>query len=221
MAYIDQRNLRDRPGAVAAVVAIHAVVGYALVTGLSFEQVVDTVKNPEGIFVPDVELPPPTEPDPVVEPEPSLVSPPIHAPTPPLELPSARPPVDSSPIIVQLPDLVPFVAPKPTPSASASAKVDPVPARPRGDPGRWVTVDDYRSSWIAREWTGVARFRVDVGVNGRVETCTITSSSGHAELDSATCALIARRAQFEPAKDASGARIPGVYASAVRWELPE
>lgn len=224
MAYLEHRNLHDRPGAIVAVVAIHALVGYGLVTGLSFEKIVDTVKNPKGIFVPEVELPPPPpKPNPKVEPDPSLVMPPVDAPTPRLDLSPVRPAIDTTPVILPLPDLLPYVAPKPSPSATLPARpgFDPVAARPRNDPGKWVTVGDYRSSWINREWTGIARFRLEVGANGRVENCTITASSGHAELDSATCALITRRAQFEPARDATGAGVPGVYSSAVRWELPE
>ena len=225
MAYLEHRNLRDRPGAIVAVVAIHAVVGYGLVTGLSFEKIVATVKNPEGIFVPEVELPPPPppKPEPTVEPEPALATPPVHVPIPQLDLSPARPPIDTTPIIVPLPDPIPYVAPRPTPSAAPAARptFDPLPAKPRNSPGSWVTVDDYRSSWISREWTGVARFRLEVGANGRVQDCTITGSSGHAELDNATCALIVRRAQFEPAKDATGAKVASTYSNSVRWELPE
>ncbi|MCT2558574.1 TonB family protein [Tsuneonella sp. YG55] len=224
MAYLSHTTWKDRPGAVAAVVAIHGLVGYALVTGLSFEKIIETVKNPQGINV-EVPLdppPPPPEPDPQVEPEPSLVTPPVHAPAPPLDLSPVRPPIDTTPIIVPLPDPVPFVVPRPTPSATpARPAFDPVAVRPRGDPGKWVTVEDYRSSWISREWTGVTRFRLTVGANGKVQDCAVTASSGHAELDNATCALISRRAQFEPARDATGTKIAGSYASAVRWELPE
>jgi periplasmic protein TonB len=222
MAYLEHRNLRDRPSAIIAVVAIHALVGYGLVTGLSFEKIVDRVKNPEGIFVPEVELPPPPpKPDPTVEPSP--VSPPVHSPTPHVDLSPVRPPVDTTPIIPPLPDLVPHVAPRPTPSATLPARpaFDPVAARPRNDPDGWVTIGDYRTSWINREWIGVARFRLEIGANGRVDNCIITGSSGHAELDGATCALISRRARFEPARDATGASVPGTYTSSVRWELPE
>ncbi len=224
MAYLQHKTWKDRPGAVAAVIAIHGLVGYALVTGLSFQKIIDTVKNPQGINV-EVPLdppPPPPKPDPKVEPQTELVSPPAHAPTPPLDLSPVRPPIDTTPIIVPLPDPIPYVAPRPTPSATpARPTFDPVAAKPRNNPANWVTVGDYRSSWINRGWTGVARFRLDVGANGKVRDCAITTSSGHAELDDATCALISRRAQFEPAKDATGTKVAGTYSSSVRWQLPE
>ena len=84
-----------------------------------------------------------------------------------------------------------------------------------------MTVNDYRSSWIAREMTGTARFRLDIGTTGRVESCAITASSGHADLDRATCALLTARARFAPARDETGAAVRGTYANAVRWTLPD
>ena len=41
MAYLQHSNWRERPGAVVAVIAIHGLVGYALVTGLSFTKIID------------------------------------------------------------------------------------------------------------------------------------------------------------------------------------
>ena len=68
---------------------------------------------------------------------------------------------------------------------------------------------------------GTARFRLEIAADGKVQNCTITSTSGHPELDAATCALVTRRARFDAAKDETGARTSGSYASSVRWELPE
>ncbi|WP_120716142.1 TonB family protein [Tsuneonella amylolytica] len=228
MAYLQNNGWKDRPGAIAGVVAVHALVGYALVTGLSFTKIVETVKNPKGIFVPEVKLPPPPPPpDPTPQPTEAVVSPKMVAPKPPVDLNPAHPPVDTTPVIIPVPDPLPYVVPRPAPSATATippapkSTFDAVGALPRGNPGSWVTVDDYRSSWINRELTGVARFRLDIAANGRVSNCTITGSSGHSELDKATCALLTSRARFDPAKDISGAKVAGTYSSAVRWELPD
>jgi protein TonB len=206
------------------VIAIHAIVGYGLVTGLSFSSIVETVQNPKGIFVPEVELPPPPpKPEKTIEPDQEFVTPPVHAPIPPIDLGPQRPPVDTTPIIIPLPDPIPYIAPRPTPSATAAARpaFDPVGTKPRNNPGSWVTVNDYRSSWINRGMTGTAKFRLEVGANGRVDSCTITVSSGHDELDKATCALVTQRARFDPAKDETGAKVSGSYGNAVRWELPD
>jgi len=97
----------------------------------------------------------------------------------------------------------------------------PVAAAPRNDPSRWIVERDYKSSWIRREWTGIARFSLDVSATGRVTNCTITRSTGHAALDQATCSLITKRARFEPALDTSGGPTNGVFTSSVRWKLPD
>lgn len=224
MAYLQHTSWKDRPGAVAGVVAIHAAIGYVLVTGLSFTGIVEDVKNTGSYFVPEVKLPPPPPPPPEqkVEPE-QKVAPPVHAPIPPVDLGPQRPPVDVTDVIPPVADPIPYVVPKPTPQPGLAVKPadDPIGAKPRGNPANWVTVNDYRSNWINREMTGTARFRLKVGANGRVENCTITASSGHAELDRATCALVTQRARFDPAKDETGAKVSGSYSNAVRWELPE
>lgn len=219
MAYV-QQSWRDRPGAVTAVVAIHAVIGYALVTGLGYSKIIEVVKNPGAIFIPDVPLPPPP-PEPVPQPTQKAIDPPMVAPLPKFDVGPQRPPVETTPNIVPSPDVRPYIAPLPTPTPAPRPAFDAVGASPRGNPASWVTVDDYRTNWINRELTGVARFRLDVGANGRVSNCTITASSGHPELDKATCALVTTRARFAPAKDGSGAAVSGSYANAVRWELPE
>lgn len=223
MAYLQHTSWKDRPGAVVGVVAIHGLMAYALVTGLSFTKIIETVSNPDGIFVPEVPLPPPPpEPEKVV-PEQKAIDPPMVVPLPPIPLPGAGPVIDSTPLIAPQPEIQPRIVPGPIPQPGIAPRPSFTPqgAKPRGNPGDWVTVNDYRSIWINREMTGVARFRLEIGASGRVEGCTITASSGHPELDAATCALVAKRAKFDPAKDDTGAKVSGTYANSVRWELPE
>ena len=114
-------------------------------------------------------------------------------------------------------------SPRPSrpPVGQASPAFDAVAAKPRNDTSQWVTTDDYRSSWINRELTGVARFRVQVGTDGRVKQCTVTVSSGHSELDRATCDLVTQRARFEAARNTDGEKTTGSYSSAVAWQLPD
>lgn len=99
--------------------------------------------------------------------------------------------------------------------------LDPVSASPKGNPGGWITNNDYRTSWINRGYTGVANFTLLIDARGRVSGCTITGSTGHPELDNATCRLLERRARFEPAKDSSGNAVAGSYRSSVRWTIPD
>lgn len=224
MAYLQHTSWKDRPGAVIAVVGIHAAVGYGFVTGLSFKELIDEIPRIQSTFIPEVPLPPPPPPRPKEQVKAEIVParPPV-APLPPLDLSARRPPLDTTDIILPpLPD-IPRVVPSPFPSVDIGPRrpaFDPVAARPRNSPAAWVTTADYRPSWINREMIGVARFRLHIGAGGRIENCTITRSSGHPELDRATCDLVSRRARFEPARNEAGEKTGGSYSSSVSWELP-
>lgn len=67
---------------------------------------------------------------------------------------------------------------------------------------------------------GTASFSVVVGVDGKVKRCVITSSSGSADLDEATCSVITRRGRFKPATDDDGNPVEGTYSNSMRWEIP-
>ena len=95
----------------------------------------------------------------------------------------------------------------------------PEPAQPRNNPGNWVTEADYSSRAMRLGMEGVTRFTLTIGADGRVSDCQVTGSSGHAELDTAACQLIAKRARFEPARNDKGDKIAGSYSSAVRWTI--
>lgn len=227
MAYGDTMTAARRIGSMAAVGAIHAGLGLALVIGLSYEQIIETVNNPDGIFVEEVPLdPPPPRPDEkTVEPV-EAVAPPVHAPTPPVKLvndpvkvettPALLPPIDDI-ILTPPPASGDLVTPKPTPKPGLS----PVAASPRNNPGSWVTTNDYPSRAIREEWEGTTSFKVSVGTDGRPQDCTVTRSSGHAMLDEATCAKVMKRARFKAAMDGFGEKTVGSYSSSVRWQLPD
>lgn len=226
MAYIDSRTPQDRAKSIAGVVAVHGALAYALLIGLQATGVIETAPPPltgETITEVPIEPPPPPKPDEVVEdpiPAPSYV----HVPQPKLDIVSDKPliPVIDDPLPpIEPVEIGAFPKPTSTPAGTATPAFDAIGPKPRNDTSRWVTTDDYRSSWINRELTGVARFRVQVGADGRVKQCTVTSSSGHAELDRATCDLVTRRARFEAARDTQGEKTAGSFSSAVSWQLPD
>lgn len=107
------------------------------------------------------------------------------------------------------------------PVAPTNPMFDPIAASPRGNASRWVTDRDYRSNWIRKGLQGTASFLLTIDTSGKVSDCTITASTGHTELDNATCRLIEKRAKFDTARDSSGQPIAGSYSSSIRWILPE
>jgi protein TonB len=224
MAYLDNVSPRDRATSIGTVVLVHAALGYALVVGLQATGVIAEDTNIKTIFIPESKPKPPPPPQPVDDPQPTPQQSQIY--TPPVTPLTPIDPGVSTTVI--LPPPTDFVIPTSTPSSIPDVPTgllpparDPIAAKPRGRPGTWITENDYRSSWINRELTGIAGFRLGVGANGQVTSCEITRSTGHAELDAATCSLLQRRAKFEAARDGNGERTAGTFASSVEWRIPD
>jgi TonB family protein len=94
------------------------------------------------------------------------------------------------------------------------------PPVPKNNPGSWVSTNDYPSRSLQMEEQGTTTFLLSIGTNGLVTRCTVTSSSGSADLDSATCTNITRRARFYPAQDERGRAIASTYVNRVNWRIP-
>lgn len=217
MAYADQTMSGNKIIAIIIVGIIHLAVGYALVTGLAYSA---TKKLIERVTTVDIEEP---EPEPIDEPppppEPESAPPPPVAPPPPISVATSPPQIVTQ---VNIPPPAPVVRQiVPAPVAPPPPRVQPKNPEPRGRPGDWANANDYPSRALREEREGVTRFSVQVGTDGRVTSCQVTGSSGHADLDDTTCKLITRRARFRPATDGNGDPTTGSWSSAVRWEIPE
>ncbi len=110
-------------------------------------------------------------------------------------------------------------APEPLPLPTYNTEPN-APARPL-DPGSWVTNPDYPARALAENREGTVAFTLAVDATGRVSRCTVTASSGHTDLDAATCEHIADRARFAPATDQDGRAIASDYANRVTWKIDE
>jgi protein TonB len=218
MAYADQSMSGNKITAIVIVALIHIFVGYALVTGLAYEaakkviQKVTTVdiKEPEK---PKEEPPPPPPKQDVAPPPP--VAPPVKinvAVTPP-QIQTVTTPPPAAPVIAIAAPAAPVVAPPPPKGPSS-------PAQPKGNPSNWATPNDYPSRALREGRTGTTGFRVTVGTDGRVTSCSITSSSGSDDLDATTCQMVTRRARFKPAME-DGSPVQGAFSSRVKWVIPE
>jgi TonB family protein len=82
------------------------------------------------------------------------------------------------------------------------------------------SVDDYPIEAVKNGWEGTVLADLTISPEGRVSSCAIIQSSGHAVLDQATCDIITKRAVFTPAKDASGKPVEDhVRTPPVVWGL--
>jgi protein TonB len=217
---------RPNPAALAGAIGIPAAFAALLVVGLAVKVVIEDKPPPlQGFTVKPIPIPPPP-PDPV-EPATSTSQPQTST-TSTITRPEVIPfdfattPVESLPGVGELtgPIVGPvdFGIPTPTPSASP---FDPVGAKPRGNPGRWVLDSDYRSNWLRQGLEGSASFTLGIDASGKVTGCTITRSTGHGVLDAATCALVTKRARFEPARDGTGKPVAGSFNGSITWNIPE
>jgi len=214
----------------AAVGAIHVVIGLGVVAGLAVNGVIQIDPGRTKIIDFPSPLPSPPPPDPTQN-EQKIPETPRAVPTPDIVLTPLPPvPADPDPITpvygstgagdtgtTVLPTPTPIPPPMPTPTASFT----PTRPTPANNAARWISNDDYPASEIRREIEGTVQYRLVIGSNGQINTCEITSSSGSKGLDDTTCRLLNRRARFNAATDNTGARVVGTYTGSVRWELPD
>ena len=95
-----------------------------------------------------------------------------------------------------------------------------LPLRPAGAPGNWIQDEDYPPAALRANQAGISAVHLSVGIDGRVASCEVTSSSGHPVLDATACDLLKLRARFVPARDANGCALPGEFSTRVRWQIP-
>ncbi|MCP3732265.1 energy transducer TonB [Sphingomonas sp. MG17] len=220
MAYADRDVGGSRVVAIVIVAVILAVTGYAFVTGLAYQYI---KKQAEKMDVFDIEEPPP---------------PPEEVPPPPPDTPVPPPPttvvvqkplvqVPSPPVNIPTTTVIPPSQPPAPPAPPAPPPPPPAPPKiakkltPRGSPQSWVTDDDYPPAALRSGDAGTTGFRLDVGPDGRVTACSVTSSSGSSLLDQTACRLLQRRARFNPAEDENGNKIAAVFASRFTWKIPQ
>lgn len=217
MAYVDTKTRSQKLPSIAGVVAVHALIGYAFISGLAYEFVkqvtpVFTVKSiPADPIPPEIEkLPPPKVEKVATE----------RVTTVPVVIEDLRPAQDGFVVLRSDPPTTTFDPPVRTvlPTEPQASKATAVSVS--GNRAGWITAEDYPSAAIRAEEEGTVTISVRIGADGRVGACMVTGSSGHAALDGATCRLYQRRARFTPARDDAGTPVASTYVDRVRWELP-
>jgi len=223
MSYAD----RDRGGSrIVAIVLVSLIVagfGYAFVTGLAMS-VAKKVTEKLNTFdvAPPPPPPPPDKPPPPPPDQPNLPPPPTQVTAPPIKLDLPVP----NPLPAAPPNPLPPPIAPPAPPAPVAPPAPPAPPRvatpvsPRGNQANWFPQDSYPAAAKRAGAQGRVSVSVQVGADGRVTACNVTSSSGNADLDSTTCRLAQRNGRFNPAKDAAGNPIPSSFSlRGIVWRL--
>lgn len=208
MAYADQEMSGSRIAAIIIVALIHVALGYTLITGLAYKAVQSVVERVTTI---DIEEPEPEEEPPPPPPEEVVTAPPPPvAPPPPISIsprppeirtqPNIPPPAPPARVVLPQAPVGPPPAPPPPPPPSQASPVQ------RDNFNRWAAriQEAYPARAIRQELEGNVGVNVVVGADGRVTSCTVSSSSGESILDEAACEGMQRYARYEPAKNDAG-----------------
>jgi protein TonB len=225
--YVDKG---ERWRSIAAVALVHVGLAYALLSGLSVH-VQQSAQAVTQLIA--VQLLPPPPPLVVVEPKkraPAQSAAPVAA--------HDRPGGSTGPSTVKAPNPVAAIVPiAPTASPGGTAGHGTLTGTGSGGgPGGQGTgtgqggggtdleqiageikVSDYPRAERRSGIGGRVEFRFTVGVTGRVTGCTITRSSGNAELDATTCRVVMQRFRYRPATNAAGYAIPAEVEGDHLW----
>ncbi len=185
-----QADPRRHMVGIAFVIAFHALIVYALVTGLA-KKVVDVVRAPiETKVIEEVKKPPPP-PEVIVPPPPKLEAPPPPF-IPPPEIQIAAPPPQQPTITATTPTPPPapvVIAPAPAPVVVAAPPAPPAPPPPAAPavvqagvacPGY---VETFQSAGYPREATkaglnrGEVTLEFTLGTSGDVKNVQVVSAS--------------------------------------------
>lgn len=214
---------RQRAATVVAVAALHALAIWALVTGLGARVARQAVQQLNAIELP---LDPPS-PRPSPEPRPTTAPKPARAPA------GAAAPEGRTAPAAQVAPPMPIVIVPPRPAAPVAGSGNGATGTGAGDGGTGsgtgngtvgsgagsgtggvavharqikgtLSRADYPAALRKAGIGGAVSILVTIGPTGLADACAIVRSSGVAELDAMTCALVRARYLFTPARDAAG-----------------
>lgn len=228
-------------GAALGAGALTLALGYAVIVGLAWRQGV----APEAALQLFEVAPPPepqrkrpqprhvrqSRPEGQASP-PNLRAEPTQIVAPPPQIPTPPPPVAAAPIAGVGAQASAGSAEVAGPGYGAGGEGNGRGSGGRGDgdgaggdetPPRWVRGDlrdsDYPEAAAEAGAGGTVGVRYTVWTDGRVTECTVTDSSGNAELDATTCRLIRERFRFRPSRDDRGRPVPAIIVESHSWIL--
>jgi protein TonB len=242
MAQVDRERNRDRIKAGIGVALFHALLGYALITGLGFE-VVRQVSDNLKVFVVLPEPPPPPMEEPIPAevrteaPEGAAAPPSLKAQPSPIIAPPPKVRLDVPPPVAAVPEPTPL-----PPGTDASAGVSTVDGTGTGTGGEGKGTGSggagsgsggggrpaarVRGGFTPRDYSriagpqllqGTVHVRYTIQADGHVTNCAVTKSSGHFRLDRATCEAIEDRFRYRPALDTGGRPVVSTKNTSFAW----
>jgi TonB family protein len=110
----------------------------------------------------------------------------------------------------------PWKAPEcPAPKDAARTPSPPIACGRDG----WIRAEDYPRAALRRGAEGRVQTEHEVTEAGRINDCRILASSGHDDLDRATCNLLEDRARFLPGRNGNGDAVPFRYVMTMVWKI--
>jgi periplasmic protein TonB len=215
MAYADHSQSSSRTISIVIVAIIHAILGYAFVTGLGIQYIKKAAQQLNVVDVKE-EPPPPEEEPPPPPPDQPVPPPPVYIPPPVVSMPAPAPAIQSAPAPVVLPP-APTAPPAPPPPAAPTVNKA---ASAKGNPATWFSTDDYPARALREEAEGTVGISWEINEQGRAENCRVTQSSGNADLDEASCRVLMRKARYTPALDQNGNPMRTTSSRRVSWKMP-
>lgn len=209
------------------VVALHLLLGWALVTGLA-QRMVEVIRAPiETKIIEEVKPPPPPPPENLPPPPKFVPPPPSFVPPPEVQV---NPPPTPAPTIttttVAPPPAPVSIAPPPAPVAPAPA----APVAPRAVAKPAIanvracapTGDDYPAAARRAEATGTTRIRFTVGPDGKMTSAEVVKSAGptreHKMLDRIALAKLGE-CKFTAGVDEHGKPVGGSFDVEYVWKI--
>jgi protein TonB len=225
---VDYAQQHRNPGkhvvGIGIVIAMHLLLGWALVNGLA-QRLIEVIKAPiETKIIEEVKPPPPPPPE-------NLPPPPKFAPPPPSFVPppevNVNPPPTPAPTITTTtvaPPVQAVVIQPPAPPAPPAPPPPRVAAKPAiaNLNACKPTASDYPAAAVRNETTGTTKIRFRVDASGKLAGVELVRSSGpsreHKQLDRAAMDTLSKCA-FTPGADENGHAVGASFDVDYVWKL--
>lgn len=224
----------DQARAIAAVVAVHAVLAFIILSGLNVEIVRHAVERITTIDIRQPPPPPPVQPPPKPAPRAQAMKKPQGA---------AAKTAEATPVVAPQPRL-PVPTPVPAAKVAGTGVAANSGAAPAGNgtgaggagngpggggdfsrytPARRISKipdSEYRGLAATGLRNGSVGVTIRVNPDGTVSNCRVARSSGNPNADNLMCALTLRYIRFDPARDPAGRPVAQDVTYFPNWWRP-